>query len=173
MIYPLVLLYISHPEHAVFISIYKIFGTLAKMILLNLYDPIRLLEPLSNDILVFGSNTQGRHGKGSALLAKEKFEAIYGKAMGPQGRSYAICTKDLTVKKHPSISQKHIINQIRELYKYAAENKSSNFLIVYSGEGENLNAYSHNEMANMFLTAEFDIPQNILFQKSFAKYMTS
>jgi hypothetical protein len=31
-----------------------------------------------NQIFVFGSNTQGRHGKGAALLARNKFGAIYG-----------------------------------------------------------------------------------------------
>ena len=31
-----------------------------------------------NQIFVFGSNTQGRHGKGAALTARTKFGAIYG-----------------------------------------------------------------------------------------------
>ncbi|MBS6796035.1 MAG: hypothetical protein KH215_00090 [Coprobacillus sp.] len=31
-----------------------------------------------NQIFVFGSNTQGKHGKGAALLARNKFGAIYG-----------------------------------------------------------------------------------------------
>jgi hypothetical protein len=34
------------------------------------------LEP--NQIFVFGSNTQGRHGKGAALMARYKFGAVYG-----------------------------------------------------------------------------------------------
>ena len=33
-----------------------------------------------NQIFVFGSNTEGRHGKGSALKAKNNFGAIYGKS---------------------------------------------------------------------------------------------
>ena len=37
---------------------------------------ITQLEP--NQIFVFGSNTQGRHGKGAALTAKNKFGAVYG-----------------------------------------------------------------------------------------------
>jgi hypothetical protein len=138
---------------------------------MNLYDKDRILNPLENDRLVFGSNTQGRHGAGSALLAKEKFEANYGQAIGPQGRSYAICTKNLTLKKHPSVSKGNIINQINELYKYAANNSHLKFLIVYSGEGENLNAYSNEELALMFMSAESEIPDNVLFQKAFAELM--
>ncbi len=135
---------------------------------LNLYDKKRLQNPLNNDILVFGSNTQGRHGKGSALLAREKFDAIYGKAYGMQGRSYAICTKDLTVKYHPSVSKEHIIEQIGLLYKYAESRNDLNFLIVYDGIGVNLNAYSNNELAFMFSNTGISIPNNVLFQESFS-----
>lgn len=35
---------------------------------------IEFLEP--NQIFVFGSNTQGRHGAGAALIAKQKFGAM-------------------------------------------------------------------------------------------------
>ena len=135
--------------------------------MINIYDPRRLSEPLDNDILVFGSNTQGRHGKGSALFAKEKFGAIYGKAFGRQGNAYAICTKSLTVKTHPSVSKELIINEIEVLYNYASLHTELNFLVVYSGVGENLNAYSNEEMAEMFRME--GIPNNILFQEEFLK----
>lgn len=138
---------------------------------LNIYDKDRILNPLVNDILVFGSNTQGRHGKGSALLAKEKFDANYGQAEGPQGRSYAICTKNITIRVHPSVSKEYIIKQINDFYRYAAENSQLNFLVVYSGEGENLNAYSNKELAKMFVTNETEIPSNVLFQRVFAELM--
>ena len=55
---------------------------------------IRSLQP--NQIFVFGSNTQGRHGLGAAKIALQKFGAKYGQAEGIQGQSYAIITKDLT-----------------------------------------------------------------------------
>ena len=139
----------------------------------GVYDSDRLNNPLSNDILVFGSNTQGRHGKGSALFAKEKFGAVYGQSKGRQGNSYAICTKDLTVRKHPSVQKETIMEQIQVLYSYAAAHPELNFLIVYSGVGENLNAYSNIEMADMFKNAFFlgFIPSNILFQETFLKLM--
>lgn len=46
------------------------------------------------DIFVFGSNEAGRHGKGAALFACRNHGAIYGQGEGLQGQSYAIPTKD-------------------------------------------------------------------------------
>ena len=118
-------------------------------------------------IFVFGSNTQGRHGKGSALFAKKKCGAIYGQSKGLQGNSYAIITKDLTKKKHPSISKDFILEQIKELYLYAdsVEGMFYDYIIAYSGIGQNLNNYSNKEMAEMF--ASFPIPNNIIFEENF------
>lgn len=42
---------------------------------------------------VFGSNTEGRHGKGAALTAKDFFKAERGRSFGFQGLSYAIPTR--------------------------------------------------------------------------------
>lgn len=50
--------------------------------------------PQHGEVFVFGSNLAGRHGKGSALTALEKFGAKYGTGRGRQGQSYAIPTKD-------------------------------------------------------------------------------
>jgi hypothetical protein len=44
-------------------------------------------------VVVFGSNKAGRHGAGAALLACERFGAIYGNGYGRQGNSYAIPPK--------------------------------------------------------------------------------
>lgn len=124
---------------------------------------INSLEP--NQIFVFGSNTEGRHGKGAALTAKNKFGAIYGQAEGPQGQSYAIITKDLTKSVHPSVSREQIQKQISNLYEYARQNPDKEFLVAYSGNGSNLNGYSNQEMADMF-TSEH-IPSNIVFEEGF------
>lgn len=128
---------------------------------------ITKLQP--NQIFVFGSNTQGRHGKGSALLAVQKFGAIYGKSKGIQGQSYAIITKDLTKYVHPSISKSIIESQIMELYEYAKDNKEKNFLVAYSGSGSNLNSYTNQELADMFSSIE--IPDNIIFEKEFSNLL--
>ena len=120
-----------------------------------------------NQVFVFGSNTQGRHGKGAALTAKNKFGAIYGQAEGPQGQSYAIITKDLTKNTHPSRTPEQIKEQVHNLYEYARENPDKEFLVAYSGKGTNLNAYSNQEMADMF--GSEPIPNNIVFEQEFNK----
>lgn len=50
---------------------------------------------ITQDIFVFGSNRQGRHGRGAARYAVVHHGAIYGQAEGLQGTSYAIITKEL------------------------------------------------------------------------------
>lgn len=125
-----------------------------------------------NQIFVFGSNTQGRHGRGSAKLALAKFGAIYGQARGLQGQSYAIVTKDLRSKLQPSISGASIITEIVSLYRTALLYSKLEFLVVYSGSGENLNAYTPQQMAYMFWRAGIEygtIPDNIVFEKEFAR----
>lgn len=57
-----------------------------------------------NQIFVFGSNTQGRHGAGTAKLCLNKYGAIYGQASGLQGKSYGLVTTNLTTYKFPSRS---------------------------------------------------------------------
>lgn len=131
--------------------------------------PITIKTIPKNGILVFGSNTQGRHGLGMALFAKKYFGAIYGQARGLQGRSYAIVTKDLTKKTHPSITPEAIILEIRQLYCFAEVNNSLQFYIPYMNGPSNLNAYSSLEMAGMFKTNNY--PENIMFEESFWNLM--
>lgn len=59
------------------------------------------------DIFVFGSNTEGRHGKGDAAMAKQYYGAVYGRAEGLQGQSYAIpyLDGDMFVLPLPEIAQ--------------------------------------------------------------------
>ncbi len=46
----------------------------------------------AGEIFVFGSNLSGAHGGGAALLAVNKFGAVWGQGVGLQGQSYAIPT---------------------------------------------------------------------------------
>lgn len=118
-----------------------------------------------DQIFVFGSNTQGRHGKGAALTARLRFGAIYGQPEGIQGKSFAIITKDLTKNAHPSRTIAQIISQIEKLYKYATLHSDKEFIIAYKCGDCNLNAYSSDNMAKMF--ASRDISENIVFDKQF------
>lgn len=121
-----------------------------------------------NGIFVFGANTQGRHSKGAALVARTEFGAEYGNPQGPQGDSYAIITKDLHKKIHPSIPRVYIEMQIKHLYTYAEMNHGKEFYVIY-GTGRNLNAYTPQEMADMF--SEYPVPDNIVFEEDFAKLL--
>lgn len=121
-----------------------------------------------NQVFVFGSNTQGRHGKGAALWALNNAGAIYGQAKGLQGQSYAIITKDLTKKVHPSISFSIINQQIRELYNLARANPHKEFFIAYRGNSINLNSYTSEEMKRMFIF-DLEVPDNIIFEKEFSE----
>lgn len=120
-----------------------------------------------NQIFVFGSNTQGRHGAGAAKTARDKFGAKYGQAEGIQGKSFAIITKDLTKDdgKNPSRTRAQIEEQIHQLYEYARQNPNKEFLVAYSSNGRNLNYYSNEDMASMFVSE--DIPSNIVFEEGF------
>lgn len=120
-----------------------------------------------NGIFVFGSNTQGRHGKGNALSAKLYFGAKYGQSKGLQGKSYGIITKDLTKSKHPSISSKYVKEQIKELYEFAIKNQQLDFYVAYSGKGKLLSGFTIEQLANMFSCST--IPDNIVFEEEFAK----
>jgi hypothetical protein len=122
-----------------------------------------------NQVFVFGSNTEGRHGAGSAKTAKEKFGAKYGQYYGSQGQSFAIITKDLTKEKHPSRTKAQIIYQVERLYDHANLNPDKEFMVAYSATGKNLNGYSAQEMADMFSSAE--IPSNIVFEEGFSKLL--
>ena len=129
----------------------------------------KITELGTMDIFVFGSNTEGRHGKGAAKLAKDKFGAIYGQNFGRQGKSFAIVTKDLTKKEHPSIKKSKIVAQILYFYLYAIQNDSYTYYVAYSGKDKNLNGYSNEDMAKMFAINGLLIPDNIVFEKHFLK----
>ena len=127
-----------------------------------------------NQIFVFGSNPEGRHGAGAAKYAKDNFGAIYGQGEGLQGQSYALPTKDLRIKTDNSlrsISSEEITNNIRKLYEVAKQNPNKEFLVSDYSES-NLNGYTGQEMADMFIAAG-PIPSNIIFNQNFDKLIIS
>lgn len=125
-----------------------------------------------NQYFVFGSNTQGRHSLGAALEAKLYHGAKYGQAKGLQGKSYAIITKDLTKKVHPSVSKEFIIEQIKEFYEFVRHNPTKEYFVAYSGIKPNLNSYSPKEMAEMFRCIPInEIPINVIFEQNFYRLM--
>jgi len=92
---------------------------------------ITVLEP--DQVFVFGSNTQGRHGKGAAKQALQ-FGAEYSKAYGRQGQTYAIVTKELR-KTMPPITLEAIHTQLELLAEVAECNPQNEFLLTPVGTG--------------------------------------
>ena len=125
-------------------------------------------EMTKSGVFVFGSNTESRHGKGAAKTAIDKFKATYGQPFGRQGNSFAIVTKDLTKKTHPSVSRDKIVSQIIYFYLYAMQHSGEKFFVAYSGLDKNLNGYTNKEMAEMFSVKGLLIPDNVIFEESFA-----
>lgn len=124
---------------------------------------IGLIEPSDDTIFVFGSNPEGRHGAGSAKVARNKFGAKQGQGSGLMGNSYGLVTKDLRIKGTRSVSKEDIEKNIEELYNVAKSMPDKKFKIAYrnSRDEVTLNGYSGLEMAEMFLSKE--VPENIYF----------
>jgi hypothetical protein len=120
----------------------------------------------TNGVFVFGSNTEGKHGLGAALTAKEDFGAKYGQAEGLQGQSYAIITKDLAKGKR-SIPRSQLTDSFEKLYKFAAERPELKFYVTKLGT--DLAGYTVSEIKDNLIAAQLgaNIPDNIIFPKEF------
>jgi hypothetical protein len=123
-------------------------------------DYIGQLE--AHQIFVFGSNTEGRHGAGAALMAKQKWGAVYGNPKGRQGQCYAIVTKDLKQGKR-SVPLAEIGTQIAELVEYAKAHPELEFLVTRIGT--DLAGYTVEEIAALW--KELSIPSNVRLPKLF------
>lgn len=113
-----------------------------------------ITELLDNQIFVFGSNRAGRHGKGAALLAREKFNAEYGVGIGPTGRCYAIPTKDEYLRVLPLNIIKLYLKNFNE---YAKSKPYLEFLLTPIGTG--LAGYSVSDLESILPS---DLSSNIV-----------
>lgn len=131
-----------------------------------------------NQIFVFDSNLEGKHDSGTSKFALDNFGAIYGNGRGAQGHSYALATQNITpcyydkithniyfLDGYRSVTEREIINNIKELYKYAREHSDKEFLIAYTKCGIGSSGYSGDEMLNMFACQ--DVPSNVFFSDTF------
>lgn len=107
---------------------------------------IQSLKP--NEIFVFGSNELGRHGKGAALAAIQKFGAKCGVGYGLQGQSFAIPTKSNPYDSLPIGEIKIYVDQFIE---FAKENKHLIFMITEIGCG--LARFKVEQIAPLFTNA--------------------
>lgn len=119
-------------------------------------DDIRSLAP--NEVFVFGSNTEGRHGKGAAKFAMQKFGAKWGDAEGMTGRCYALPTVEARLRK---MSLPRIYQFVRRFKLYAATRPELTFLVTQVGCG--LAGHKVRDIAPMFK----DAPQNCILPEVF------
>lgn len=121
-------------------------------------------------IFVFGSNEAGRHGKGAAKTALEKYGAIYGKGVGLQGQSYAIPTKGQDANRRLyTLPLDRIRKHVNDFIEFARQTPGNVYWLTPIGCG--LAGYSPNDIAPMFIGA----PDNVLLPQIFkdAIYMTT
>ena len=110
-----------------------------------------IMDSNPHGIFVFGSNRAGIHGAGAAYFAWKVHDAEWGQAEGPQGRSYAIPTKDKMLK---TLSLFSIHEHVMTFLEYARSHPDLIFAITRIGCG--LAGYKAEDIAPMFK----DAPEN-------------
>jgi hypothetical protein len=110
-------------------------------------------------VFVFGSNLAGRHGRGAAWDACQKWDAEYGVGKGRTGEAYAIPTKDKNLKVLPLSRIKKYVDGFIE---YAEKHPSTMFYVTAFGTG--LAGYKVEQIKELF--GDFsELPYNIVFTK--------
>ncbi len=112
-----------------------------------------------DEIFVFGSNLEGLHGGGAALLAYERFGAIWGQGTGLQGKSYGIPTM------HGGIDA--IAPYVDEFIAFAREHRELKFLVTEIGCG--IAGFTVEEMAPLFKDAMDE--ENIYLPQRFIRIL--
>jgi hypothetical protein len=115
-------------------------------------------------IWVFGSNLAGRHGAGAALVAANRFAAVYGQGVGPTGRAYAIPTKDGQLG---VLSLDEIERYVAQFLEYAQAHPELYFYITRIGCG--LAGYRDSQIAPLFA----DAPSNCCIPIQWSSYVQS
>ncbi len=121
-----------------------------------------LTDDLARRIFVFGSNRQGRHGKGAARHAVVKCGAVYGQAEGLQGNAYAVVTKELRPD-HPAVTLEEIHAGVLRFLVFAAAHHELTFHVSPIGCG--LAGFTPNEIAPLFA----DAPSNVHLPPEFTE----
>lgn len=109
---------------------------------------------IMSEVFVFGSNRQGRHGKGAALDAFRNHGARYGCAIGRQGNSYAIPTKELRAGQ-PVVTLDEIATHVTAFLIHAAEHPQDTFNVTKIGCG--LAGFKEHEISPLFKGASLNV----------------
>lgn len=134
------------------------------------------ITPEEGTIFVFGSNPEGRHGAGSARVAREQFGAIYGQGEGLQGSAYALPTTELRYEMQDkysrySMNPETIIDNIKRMYQCAEEHPEWKFKVAYRNQPDEVTlcGYSGWELMSLFKTAcNGNYPDNVYFSEEWA-----
>ena len=110
-------------------------------------------------VFVFGSNLAGRHGKGAAKFAQQNCGAIYGRAEGRQGNSYAIPTK---TKNLGFMKWEEIDPAIERFCAYARKHEDEFFQLTPIGCG--LAGHSIKSLISSLKTHK--VPNNVFLTSS-------
>ena len=110
-----------------------------------------------NEIFVFGSNLEGRHGGGAAWYAYKFFGAEWGVGVGMQGQSYAIPTMQGGVET--------IKPYVDEFIDFAEEHPEYKFYVTRIGCG--IAGFQDEDIAPLFTNA-INV-ENIILPKEFVE----
>lgn len=105
-----------------------------------------------NEVFVFGSNADGRHGAGAAAAAHKLFGAVWGEGQGLHGHSYAIDTMSGATA---------LSEEVHTFLGFARERNDYLFLLTPIGTG--IAGFTHEDVAPLFA----DAPANVILPQSF------
>jgi len=108
------------------------------------------------DVFVFGSNREGRHGRGAARTAVLHHGALYRQAKGRQGNSYAIVTKELRPNQ-PPVTLEEVRKGVDEFLAYAEANPGTTFTLTPIGTG--LAGFKVDQIEPLFAFAPANVRQ--------------
>ncbi len=114
--------------------------------------------------MYFGSNLGGFHGAGAAKFALNYKGAELRNPVGLQGQSYAIPTKDASIRN--TLSLEKIDGYVQQFIEFAVEHPGMTFQVTRIGCG--LAGLKDEQVAPLFENA----PKNCWFDYKWGQYLT-
>ncbi|MDQ4214403.1 hypothetical protein [Microbacterium capsulatum] len=118
--------------------------------------PKRITELRPDEVFVFGSNASGAHGGGAALIAHQRFGAVWGEGHGHHGQTYAIDTMS---------GLDTLAVEAGVFLDYARAHPELRFLLTPVGCG--IAGYTPEQVAPYFRAA----PANVTMPDAFVRYL--
>lgn len=134
----------------------------------QVYTPEHIDKLRQNEIFVFGSNLNGWHGGGAALIAHESFGAKLGISEGFTGKTYAIPTLDENMEK---VSVEELAVSLSKFFVEVKKHQEYVFYLTKIGCG--IAGWSVEEVRRIFwlvvdkFTYSGNLPNNLIIPKEF------